>query len=407
MSLHRARWVVGAGVCAALHVCKLPPALPLLQTELGISLVQAGFLLSFVQLAGMSLGLVVGLMADRWGLRRSLLWGLVLLGLASVLGAWAHSVWALLGLRAIEGLGFLLVTMPAPALIRRLVPVQRMSAMLGWWGTFMPLGAMLALLLGPWWMGLVGWQGLWLALGVLTLGVAFRLWLLLPADVGVEAGKDSRKETTKDQTGAADWWLRLSQTLTQAGPWLVAGCFAVYSCQWMAVIGFLPTIYLQAGYSTDSTALLTAVVAGSNMLGNVASGWLLGRGVAARRVLWMGYGAMGLGTVGAFSGVLGGLPLEMELVGRFASVVLFSALGGVVPGTLYTLAVRVAPNERTISTTVGWMQQWSALGQFSGAPLVAATAAYMGGWQWTWCVTAVCASIGLVLAWRLGQRGQA
>jgi MFS family permease len=119
-----------------------------LQAELGISLLQAGFLLSFVQLAGMSLGLVVGLMADRWGLRRSLLWGLVLLGVASVLGAWAHSVWALLGLRALEGLGFLLVTMPAPALIRRLVPVQRMSAMLGWWGTFMPLGAMLALLLG-------------------------------------------------------------------------------------------------------------------------------------------------------------------------------------------------------------------------------------------------------------------
>jgi hypothetical protein len=175
----------------------------------------------------------------------------------------------------------------------------------------------------------------------------------------------------------------------------------------MSVIGFLPTIYLQAGYSTDSTALLTAVVAGSNMLGNVASGWLLGRGIAARRVLWMGFSAMGLGTVGAFSGVLGGLPLEMELVGRFVSVVLFSAVGGVVPGTLYTLAVRVAPNERTISTTVGWMQQWSALGQFSGAPLVAATAAYMGGWQWTWCITAACASIGLVLAWRLGQRGQA
>jgi MFS family permease len=275
--------------------------------------------------------------------------------------------------------------------------------MLGWWGTFMPLGAMLALLLGPWWMGLVGWQGLWLALGVLTLGVALRLWLLLPADVGAQPGK----EASKDQTGAEDWWLRLSQTLTQAGPWLVAGCFAVYSCQWMAVIGFLPTIYLQAGYSTDSTALLTALVAGSNMLGNVASGWLLGRGVAARRVLWMGYGAMGLGTVGAFSGVLGGLQLEMELVGRFVSVVLFSAVGGVVPGTLDTLAVRVAPNERTISTTVGWMQQWSALGQFSGAPLVAATAAYMGGWHWTWCVTAVCASIGLVLAWRLGQRGQA
>lgn len=59
--------VVAAGVSASLHVGKLPPAVPVLQQELGISLVQAGFLLSTVQVAGMALGLVVGLGADKWG----------------------------------------------------------------------------------------------------------------------------------------------------------------------------------------------------------------------------------------------------------------------------------------------------------------------------------------------------
>jgi CP family cyanate transporter-like MFS transporter len=29
---------------------------------------------------------------------------------------------------------------------------------------------------------------------------------------------------------------------------------------------------------------------------------------------------------------------------------------------LFALAVRLAPNEGTLSTTVGWVQQWSALG---------------------------------------------
>ncbi|HNB44976.1 MAG TPA: MFS transporter, partial [Burkholderiaceae bacterium] len=65
--------VILAGVTAALHVGKLPPALPLLREALGVSLVQAGFLLSLVQLAGMSLGLLLGLMADGIGLRRSVL----------------------------------------------------------------------------------------------------------------------------------------------------------------------------------------------------------------------------------------------------------------------------------------------------------------------------------------------
>ena len=79
--------VVLAGVSASLHVGKLPPAVPVLQHELGVSLVQAGFLLSTVQVAGMVLGLVVGLGADKWGLRRSMLTGLMLMALSSMVGA--------------------------------------------------------------------------------------------------------------------------------------------------------------------------------------------------------------------------------------------------------------------------------------------------------------------------------
>jgi hypothetical protein len=43
--------VVLGGVSAALHVGKLPTAIPVLRDALGVTLVQAGFLLSLVQLA--------------------------------------------------------------------------------------------------------------------------------------------------------------------------------------------------------------------------------------------------------------------------------------------------------------------------------------------------------------------
>ena len=62
------------------------------------------------------------------------------------------------------------------------------------------------------------------------------------------------------------------------------------------------------------------------------------------------------------------------------------------------MAVRLAPNDGTVSTTVGYMQQWSALGQFAGPPLVAWIAAWAGGWQWTWVVTAALCALGAVLA---------
>jgi MFS family permease len=62
----------------------------------------------------------------------------------------------------------------------------------------------------------------------------------------------------------------------------------------------------------------------------------------------------------------------------------------------------LAPGERTISTTVGWMQQWSALGQFVGPPLVAWVATRAGGWHWSWVVTGGCAAAGLGLAAFIG-----
>ena len=78
-----AAWIVIlAGVSAALHVGKLPPAIPALQADLGLTLVQAGFLLSLVQLGSMALGLVAGLMADGIGLKRCMVAGLWVLVLA-------------------------------------------------------------------------------------------------------------------------------------------------------------------------------------------------------------------------------------------------------------------------------------------------------------------------------------
>ena len=108
MSFDRAFLVFAAGVTAAIHVGKLPPALPVLQAELGMTLVQGGFLLSMVQLAAVGLGLAVGLAADGLGLRRVMAGGLVLLAVASALGGLVRDPATLLLLRAAEGMGFLL-----------------------------------------------------------------------------------------------------------------------------------------------------------------------------------------------------------------------------------------------------------------------------------------------------------
>jgi CP family cyanate transporter-like MFS transporter len=384
----RAAWLlVLAGGVAALQVGKLPPALPTLQAELGLTLVQSGFLLSMVQLAGMSLAVFIGLWADGMGLKRSMVRGLCLLALASGLGGLATSVTALLLLRAIEGLGFLLVALPAPALIRRLVPPEQLPGMLGVWGAYMPTGTALALLVGPLFIPAWGWSAWWWLFAAVSLAMALGVWRSVPTDPSAHAALAG--------PGA---WPRLRSTLRAPGPWLVALTFGMYSGQWLSVVGFLPSIYAAAGAGGALLGVLTALAAAANIVGNMASGRLLQRGWAPRSTLWLGFGAMALGSTVAFAPFIEAHPWL-----RFAGVLLFSGMGGLVPGTLFSLAVRLAPGEQQVATTVGWVQQLSALGQFVGPPVVAAVAAQAGGWHLTPLVTVGCCALGAVLAWAAGR----
>ncbi len=435
MAFDRAFLIVAAGVTAAIHVGKLPPALPVLQAELGMTLVQGGFLLSMVQLAAVGLGLAVGLAADGLGLRRVMAGGLLLLGVASLLGGFFHDPAALLALRAAEGLGFLLAATAGPSLIRRLVPVARLPSRLGLWGAYMPLGTSLALLVGPLWMAAYGWPAWWWLTGALSLLFALALWLGVPADpaqtvspagsrlaAGPASTAPGATAPTATTTFAAttqatspavpasaappDWRVRLLETLRAPGPWLVALAFAVYSSQWLSVIGFLPTVYAQAGLAAGAAGVASAIVAAVNMVGNIASGRLLQRGVTPQRLMRVGFGVMALGAVGLYAPIW---PAgAASLAGPYVSVLLFSAVGGLVPGTLFSQAVRLAPSPGTVSTTVGWMQQWSSIGQFAGPPAVAWIASQVGGWRWSWAATGLCAATGLWLAGRIGrQRGAA
>lgn len=385
--------VVLGGVSAALHVGKLPPALPVLREALGISLVQAGFLLSLVQLAGMALGLVVGLAADSLGPRRTMVTGLLLLALASLLGAWSDTPAMLLALRALEGLGFLLASLPAPGLIRRLVEPARLARTLGLWGAYMPIGTASALLAGPAVIALAGWPAWWVLLALLSLLMGGWLWRALPASLDRPTGGAASSPAILQ---------RLRRTLRLPGPWLVALAFACYSSQWLAVIGFLPSIYSQAGVAPLLAAGGTALAAAINMVGNIGSGRLLQRQVPAPVLLVCGFTAMGLGALLAFapwSGDGGAAAAGL----RYAGVLLFSMLGGLVPGTLFSLGVRVSPDDGSVSTTMGWMQQWSSFGQFAGPPLVAGLAAWTGAWDAVWWVTCSLAAGGIGLALALAR----
>lgn len=387
--------VVAAAVAAALHIGKLPPALPVLERVLGITLLQAGFLLSLVQLAGMIFGLLTGLAVQRTGLKRSMIAGLLLLGTASALGASADSATGLLAMRALEGLGFLWVVLPGPGLLRMLVPRERLNTMMGVWGTYMPLGTSVALLIGPWAMLLGspdhGWRLWWCLLAAVVMAMAMVLAWCVPSDhiavpsntTAIQAGVSRAVQSGKRGL--------LMLTLKSRAVWLMALTFTAYAGQWLAVVGFLPTIYAKAGIASTTTAWLTALAASLNIVGNLAAGRLLERGIRPPALLLTGFLVMSSSAMLAFGTHAG--PWT-----QYAAILTFSAVGGLIPATLFSLSVRLAPTPETVSTTVGWLQQWSSVGQVSVPPLMAWVAVRAGGWQWTGWVSAALCSAGLLFA---------
>ena len=112
----RGIWAVFCGgLVAGAYMTKVPPALPQLRGELELSLVEATFIVTTFNVLGMLAGMAAGMLGDRYGRRRLALGGLALLAGGGAMGALAQGFAPLLASRFIEGVGFILFAVPAPA----------------------------------------------------------------------------------------------------------------------------------------------------------------------------------------------------------------------------------------------------------------------------------------------------
>jgi len=83
-----ANWLVlASGVVAALHLGKAAIATPMLQTDMGLSLAQAGWLTSVFAVLGLLGGAPAGALAAVMGRRTALLLGLAIMALSGFAGA--------------------------------------------------------------------------------------------------------------------------------------------------------------------------------------------------------------------------------------------------------------------------------------------------------------------------------
>lgn len=163
------RWIIilaSVVAMAPLSIDMYLPALPMLQAHFGADASHVQFTLSayFIGLAGGQL--VYGPLADRFGRKPPLLWGLALYALASLGCAFAPDVHALIALRFMQSLGGAAGAVIVRAMVRDRFPPQEMASILSRLVLVMGVAPIVAPIIGGQVLLHFGWQAIFLLLSV-------------------------------------------------------------------------------------------------------------------------------------------------------------------------------------------------------------------------------------------------
>ncbi|MCK5164312.1 MAG: MFS transporter [Desulfobacula sp.] len=357
----------GAGILSAFQVGKVPPVLSDIRSELMISLFSAGWILSIFNFTGLLLGTCTGAIADAIGHRRLMLTGLVFQIIGCFSGSFADSFYGLLATRFLEGTGFLAVIISTPTLIFQVVNPKDMKVALSIWSCYLPAGASLMMVLLPFILTGTDWRGLWqinafiliiytLILSKKTSHIKF---------MNQSSNKVHLKKLVKD----------IIRTSTCAGPLLLALIFIAYALQWLAVMGFLPTlIYEKYGFSKAAASLLTAFMVFINIFGNLAGGRLLKKGVKRWKLIAFASCVMGASSIAIYSGT-------SNFTLNYTGCLIFSVFGGLIPASILGGVPLYAPSKNLIATTNGLVIQGGQSGQVMGPPILAFLVSQTGSWS--------------------------
>jgi DHA1 family inner membrane transport protein len=386
-SLGQTSWLtvflaIAAGVLAAFQVGKVHIALPSVRQSFSLGLVSASLILSALSLVGLFVAAPIGTISSRIGNKRAVVIGLIAMSLSSAVGGFAPSLLLLLALRFIEGIGFVIVIVAAPSLIVEVTTPESVRLALGGWSAYMPGGIALIAFIAPHILAHHTWRAVWWFNAIVLLAAAIIIAL------------SAKREVLQTSTEKLNPWEATGCVLAARGPLLLAIVFGMYTMQHLSVMGFMPTILQERFHLPQSQiGLLVAVAMASNILGNLAAGFLLQRGIARTRIISITSIFMACMTVGMFAAYL---PLPWF----YCCALAFSCIGGLVPSSIMGAAPFYTPSPALLGATNGILVQGSNLGIVIGPILMSFTATHFG-WNWVPIMTGLAAISTAALAGNL------
>lgn len=364
--------LVSAGVRAAPTVLINP-----LESELGWGRAAISAAVSVgLLLYGLS-GPAAGWLMDRFGPKRLVLVGLVLIGGSTLLGATVTELWQLnLFWGVLSGVGTGIVAPVLGATVANRWFVERRGLVLGILGGAASAGQLVTVPALMWLVVVVGWRTGTVILAGIVLLVFFPVLILMrddPRKIGLrpygegsdEAPAAERSPAPEPGTAVADATEgggAVSRAFRSPVFWLLSGSFFICGATSNGIIGvhFVPHS-IDHGIPEVTAAGVLALMGAMNFVGTIASGYLTDR-FDPRKLLAVYYSLRGLSL------------LLLPFVDEFAGLAVFAIFFGLdyiatVPPTVALVADRFG--RAHVGAVFGWV--------FFGHQVGAALASYLGG----------------------------
>lgn len=350
--------LIFAGVVSALQIGKAAIAVPILQRELALTLVAASWIVGAYGVLGAAAGLPAGILSSLVSARTTLIAGLAAAGAGSIAGAFAESGAVLIATRVLEGCGSLAASLAVPRLLRAVTAPKDLPSTLAVFAAHLPFGSVVMMLAAPHAMWF-GWQGLWLANGAIVLGYALAIACM-------------RLDEPPAAHAAPSVLSNIGAVLGAPGPVLLALAFGTYTFQYLALSGLLPALLVdRMGLSIAAAGTVSAIAVAANAVGNMSAGALLRLGVPVWSIMAGAFAFVGLAAFGIFSDQA---PVALVAVLAAASL----GLTGLIPGSIYAAAPRIAPTSAMLAIALGLINQVTNIGNLAGPTAMAFTVQSLG-----------------------------
>jgi MFS family permease len=378
------RWTILALICLS-HIIGaaaqygINTLAPFYKDELGLSRAQVGLFFSAFYLAMTGASFGTGSLADRFGVRRTSLLGHLGLGVCTIAAALSPSFESACVSFFFAGFGYSFLNPASTIGVMTWFPRDERATAMGAKQTGVPAGGVLAAILAPSLVLLIGWRGSLAALGIINFIFGF-LYASLWREPASVSSADGQRE--KSAGAALNVWALLP----------ISCATAIYLIGQMVLITYVP-LYLKdvMGYSPYWASQALALTQAGAMLGRV--GW----GVASDR-LFGGRRKIVLIVIGVSSVIF---ITALSLMARDSSTylllpILFLAGVSIVgyQGVSYALIGEISGKART-GAGLGMMITINAAAATIGTPLFGYIVDRTGSYGMAWQMLAGLVTVGI------------